>query len=565
MRRLAARSSTIALVLALAVALGLLYLIDRSIAQTQRTQAELEVVESAALVEGFLAVHAQALRSLRVALGEQDDTTLTELVQHLAEHAPSIRQVWLTDSAGRVQWEHDFQSSAPGIRGVDIDTLTTLRLGALAGHARADGGLQISPPGRIFTGERGFAMLEPLFRRGVFAGFAGGTLTSEALLQEIADRHAHRAGQLIVLRDQDTVAATTATARRPRAGESSRAAIRAPGSTGWEMVVVHTAADAQLRFLLWGVGLATIISVAVVLRDERRQAQRLAERTAELERLSTELLRANRAKSEFLANVSHELRTPLNAIVGFVDLLRDGVYGQLESRQVGPVDRIASSAGHLRQLVDQVLDIAKMAAGRLEVHPETIDLRAFVLDVVSEMESLITERGLNLSLTIPTTLPRVRSDPLHLRQIMLNLLSNAVQYTPSGGIAIRAKLVQESEAQKNAPTDPLALRQQIGGAPGEWIMLQVADTGIGIALADQARVFEEFEQVNAGSRSESMRRGTGLGLAISRRLARLLGGDVTLESELGKGATFTVWLPAVRSAGGNEPEPRALASSSEAV
>ncbi len=270
----------------------------------------------------------------------------------------------------------------------------------------------------------------------------------------------------------------------------------------------------------------------------------MAERTAELERLSSELLRANRSKSEFLANVSHELRTPLNAIVGFVDLLRDGVYGELTPRQVGPVDRVASSANHLRHLVDQVLDIAKMAAGRLEVHTEPIDLRPFVLEVVSEVEALVTERNLNLSIAVGATLPRIRTDPTHLRQILVNLLGNAVKYTPSGGIAVRAKLLTDSEEIQVGPRIVAdSGRSGAGSSIAGWIALQVADTGIGIAAADRDRIFEEFEQVNAGPRGDSMRRGTGLGLAISRRLTRLLGGDILVESELGKGSTFIVWLP----------------------
>ena len=148
----------------------------------------------------------------------------------------------------------------------------------------------------------------------------------------------------------------------------------------------------------WIVSLATVLGLALVIRHERRQARSLVERSKELERLSSELLRVNRMKSEFLANVSHELRTPLNAIVGFVDLLREGVYGELAPRQVKPVERIEASANHLRHLVDQVLDLAKMAAGRLEIHTETIDLRPFVLDVASEIESLVNEKGISLSL-----------------------------------------------------------------------------------------------------------------------------------------------------------------------
>jgi signal transduction histidine kinase len=294
--------------------------------------------------------------------------------------------------------------------------------------------------------------------------------------------------------------------------------------------------DHWTGFVGWIVSLATVLGLALVLRHERRQARSLVERSKELERLSSELLRVNRMKSEFLANVSHELRTPLNAIVGFVDLLREGVYGELAPRQVKPVERIEASANHLRHLVDQILDLAKMAAGRLEIHTETIDLRPFVLDVASEVESLVSEKGLSLSLVMGAALPRIRTDPTHLRQILVNLLGNAVKYTNEGGIVIRTRLVDTLPdggpvtERPSYPTNP-------------WIGIQVIDTGIGIHHGDQNRIFEEFEQVDAGPRGNSAERGTGLGLSISRRLAGLIGGMVELESELGKGSTFTLWLP----------------------
>lgn len=286
----------------------------------------------------------------------------------------------------------------------------------------------------------------------------------------------------------------------------------------------------------WIVSLATVLGLLLVVRHERRQARSLVERSKELERLSSELLRVNRMKSEFLANVSHELRTPLNAIVGFVDLLREGVYGELAPRQVKPVERIEASANHLRHLVDQVLDLAKMAAGRLEIHTETIDLRPFVLDVASEIESLVSEKGLTLSLVMGAALPRIRTDPTHLRQILMNLLGNAVKYTNEGSIVIRTRLVDSLPETGAAPERP-------SNTEHSWIGVQVIDTGIGIHHADQRRIFEEFEQVDAGPRGHSASRGTGLGLAISRRLAALLGGTVELESEPGKGSTFTLWLP----------------------
>ena len=288
------------------------------------------------------------------------------------------------------------------------------------------------------------------------------------------------------------------------------------------------------------VGVGAIVFVLVV-RRLRMQAHRLQERSRELEHLSTELIRVNKMKSEFLANVSHELRTPLNAIVGFVDLLREGVYGELTPKQAGPVQRIEASASHLRHLVDQILDLAKMAAGRLEVHSEPLDLRPFILDVASEVEPLVSEKSLYLSLALSSAIPRVRTDPTHLRQIILNLLGNAVKYTPTGTISVRTKVM--------GATDPLLpnflkpIQDSPISAARPWIAIMVSDTGIGIGKNDQARVFEEFEQINSGPRGDSMNRGTGLGLPISRRLARLLGGDVTVESELGKGSTFTVWLP----------------------
>ena len=285
---------------------------------------------------------------------------------------------------------------------------------------------------------------------------------------------------------------------------------------------------------------AVVVALALLLQHERRQAARLAERSRELERLSSELLRANRMKNDFLANVSHELRTPLNAIVGFVDLLREGVYGDLSPRQVKPVERIEASANHLRHLVDQILDLAKMAAGRLDVHSELLDIRPFILDVASEVESLVNEKSLSLSLAMGSSLPRIKSDPTHLRQILVNLLGNAIKYTDAGSIVVKTRALTRSLAlEQGLPQLVADAHENINS----WLAVQVIDSGRGIAAADQERVFEEFEQVDAGPRADSPHRGTGLGLAISRRLARLLGGDLLLQSESGKGSTFTLWLP----------------------
>jgi signal transduction histidine kinase len=183
-----------------------------------------------------------------------------------------------------------------------------------------------------------------------------------------------------------------------------------------------------------------------------------------------------------------------------------------------------------------------MAAGRLEVHTELIKLRPFVIDVASEVEPLVNEKKLVFSIAVPATLPRIATDPTHLRQILVNLLGNAIKFTSGGSITVRASLVSDGDLASfagSANRRPLLL-----ATGGPWVALQVTDTGTGVAARDLDRIFEEFEQVNAGPRGDSMRRGTGLGLAISRRLARLLGGDITVESVEGRGSVFTVWLPA---------------------
>jgi signal transduction histidine kinase len=376
-----------------------------------------------------------------------------------------------------------------------------------------------------------------------------GTLTAPAAdpaLRSVAQRAPHErvASALIAGRDTVFVSGRAEALHGPFAASIR---VEVPDTLTWTFVVAHEPTFNPQRVAIWLLSLLTVAILGYGLIRERRQSVRIADRSAELERLYSEVARANTAKSEFLANISHELRTPLNAIVGFVELLKDGVYGDLSPRQVPPVDRIAASATHLRHLVDQVLDIAKIAAGRLEVHAETLVLRPFVLNVASELESLVNERGLSFSIAVGASLPRVRTDPTHLRQILVNLIGNAIKYTPAGGVAVRARLVGSANGQFRAPRratpDDPVLASQSPDARRIWIALQVVDTGVGIAPADQTRIFEEFEQVNAGPRSESMQRGTGLGLAISRRLAQLLGGDIRVESQLGKGSTFTLWLP----------------------
>jgi signal transduction histidine kinase len=542
------RPSSVALAVSLLFALGGIFAIDRALADSSRSRVQIQAVESAARVEGFLAVHAQALQSVRgLYLDPHRDVTEEQfhsLLQSLVQYAPAFRRVWITDSASRIRFQdlRGLEGSAVPA-GTRVDTVSAQPFKDAIQHARASGKTQISSIGQLGSGERGLLLIQPLFVGDRFIGFAGGTVTSYSILHSAENDEPQRYGQVIIIAAADTMStASLSSIRGTLPVDSASASIHVPGGGTWRLISVQQETDQSVRFLLWGVGLATLGTLLVGLLHERRQGLRLADRSAELERLSSELLRANRVKSEFLANVSHELRTPLNAIVGFVELLRDGVYGELNVRQAGPVERIASSANHLRQLVDQILDLAKMAAGRLDVQWESVELKAFVLDLTSEIEALLAERGLALSISINASLPRVRTDPMHLRQIVLNLLGNALKFTPSGGIAVRARLVDMV-----SETIPDTSTLSVTGVPqsGTWVALEVADTGVGIARSDQERIFEEFEQVNAGPRTDSMQRGTGLGLPISRRLARLLGGELTLMSEPGKGSTFTVWIPVV--------------------
>lgn len=534
------RLSSLALAGALLFALGGIYAIDRTLSQTARAEAVMEASESASLVQGFLALHAEALQSLR---GIYVDTTRSleeeyfrAIVQPPTEYASQFRRIWATDSSGVVR--HQFLVGEPEVAipaDLDVDTLTALRLRDVTDRARRTRRIQVSRPGSLFRGEPGLVIIVPIYTGDRFTGFAAGSVTSASVLGVVRrGRLASDTVGITILAGDDTVARAHDSSDGQAMLLTARASFRAPGGERWSVTVVYSTPGNRIRLLLWSVGLATLGALIVSLIHERRQGLRLAERTQELERLSLELLRANQSKSEFLANVSHELRTPLNAIVGFAELLKDGVYGELAPRQTSPVDRIAASASHLRYLVDQILDLAKMAAGRLEVHLEPVDLRSLIHDVTNELEALISERGLSLSLAVGDALPRVRSDPVHLRQILLNLLANAIKFTMSGGIAVRARTVKD---------DIQALKES--SEPAVWIAVDVADTGIGIAPGDRERIFEEFEQVSAGSRGNSAQRGTGLGLAISRRLARLLGGNLTVESEVAKGSTFTLWVPAL--------------------
>jgi signal transduction histidine kinase len=238
----------------------------------------------------------------------------------------------------------------------------------------------------------------------------------------------------------------------------------------------------------------------------------------EIEDKSRQIEAANRHKSEFLANMSHELRTPLNAIIGFSEVLGERMFGELNEKQAEYTDDILSSGRHLLSLINEILDLSKVEAGRMELELATFDLPLAIDNARTFVRERATKHGINLDVTVDERLGDFVGDERKIKQVLLNLLSNAVKFTPEGGrIGINARQADGS------------------------VEISVSDTGIGISPEDQAKIFEEFRQV--GGDYAHKREGTGLGLTLAKKFVELHGGRIWVESEVGKGSTFSFTLP----------------------
>ncbi|MDP9319731.1 MAG: HAMP domain-containing histidine kinase [Chloroflexota bacterium] len=290
----------------------------------------------------------------------------------------------------------------------------------------------------------------------------------------------------------------------------------------WQILVLRdtTAVDREIDAVLGQLAAARYVLVALLLVGAVLVAQAASAQIRQRQALAAANDRIEAAslhKSAFLSSMSHELRTPLNSINGFSDVLLTGIGGTLTEKQREYLTDIRGSGEHLLALVNDVLDLSKVEAGKMELQPMEFDLREAVEAVHRVVAPLAQQKGQKLELEIDEV-GTVRLDQGRLRQILLNVLSNAVKYTPDGG------------------TVTTAVQRQ-----GVSIEITIRDSGVGIAAPDQARVFDDFTRIESGyARTQQ---GTGLGLSLARRLVRLMGGDITLDSEPGRGSTFTITVP----------------------
>jgi adenylate cyclase len=265
-----------------------------------------------------------------------------------------------------------------------------------------------------------------------------------------------------------------------------------------------------------------IAGVYMDITDLKARERQLADLVDRLADARDQAMQATVAKSRFLANMSHELRTPLNAVIGITEMLVEDAEEFGQKGFVEPLNRIARAGKHLLELINEVLDLSKIEAGKLELHDEDVDLATLVSDLVGAAQPLAAKNGNRLVVEIPKETGSIWADSMRVRQIILNLLSNACKFTDKGTVTLKVSRHRDNE--------------------GERIEFAVSDTGIGMTPEQLGKLFQEFSQ--ADSSTTRKYGGTGLGLAITDRLCRMMGGSVTVESEPGRGTTFTVMLPA---------------------
>jgi PAS domain S-box-containing protein len=332
--------------------------------------------------------------------------------------------------------------------------------------------------------------------------------------------HAYATRQpLAILSDEDLRRVPPVGAEyRDRSYFRSRRFIVAPLIAGDRVIGVASADNKTTRRPITPAHVELFTLVAQQLATALEEARLYAE----VERKSAELESASRHKSEFLANMSHELRTPLNAVIGFSEVLSERMFGELNEKQDEYLKDIHASGRHLLSLINDILDLSKIEAGKMELEPSDFDLPMTIENALMFVRERAARRDIALHSVVDRRLAKIHADERKIRQVLLNLLSNAIKFTPEGG------------------------RIEIGAKPVDGcIEVSVSDTGVGIAPEDQEAVFEEFRQVGT---AEKKVEGTGLGLALSRKFVELHGGNIWVKSQVGEGSTFTFTVPVRRGA-----------------
>jgi PAS domain S-box-containing protein len=253
----------------------------------------------------------------------------------------------------------------------------------------------------------------------------------------------------------------------------------------------------------------------------RRATVELEQRNQQLEWQSEELQKASRLKSEFLANMSHELRTPINVILGYTSLMRERIYGELTRQQDEALAKVYTTSQHLLELINDILDLSKIEAGKMPVHREPVPIGSLIAELAETVSPMLRSKGLEYRADMPADLPIISTDRTKLKQVLLNLLSNAIKFTQHGSITVQAEALER--------------------AGGRDVRIAVRDTGIGIRPENLATIFDDFRQIDQSHTREYG--GTGLGLSITRKLLELLGGSIHVESTFGSGSSFIVELP----------------------
>jgi signal transduction histidine kinase len=515
------------------------YLDGRLSSDYRKSAADL-AIQADAMIEGAVQNRAASINGVRrllaaAATPREERARLDAIGNAIVASSPEVVRIFRLDETGAVRQAIPSVATADDITSENHLLVAEAREAltrARDTRAPATTGVIVLRPDTL-----GFVIYDPIIVNDRLTGYVGAAVAYGPMLRRLlTPRLQGRFGYRIA---DSTGRLLAVSPRYPnRVAEFSTQRVMLPGGTHWDLAVpIGVFQPRAARVAMWVVGLTSLFIVFLLVLREDARAERIAMHSFNLELLSRDLLdanvrleeraqqvtEANMAKSRFLANVSHELRTPLNAIVGYNSLALSGLYGEVTPELRGAHDRIRAAADHLLHVVNDVLDLSKIEVGRMNVERRTVVLEPLLEGVISMVEPVAEAKGVRLDMVVPRDLPAFVSDPRHVRQILVSLLTNAIKFTERGSVTIVAKVSDVAQTKS--------------------ISIAVEDTGIGIAPADLGRIFDEFEQVRPGGRGDSIARGTGLGLAVSRKLARLLGGDVRVDSQLGQGSRFTLTLP----------------------